>query len=122
MGTRADFYIKSGENLVAEDWIGSIAWDGYPDAIDAPILKAKSADGFRTAVDFFFAHRDDVTLPKEGWPWPWDDSGTTDYAYVFDKDAVRIHGCEEEFWPDMTAIKNVQLGPKKSGIMIFKSK
>jgi hypothetical protein len=32
--------------------------------------------------------RKDFTLPSDGWPWPWDDSHTTDYAYAFFADEV----------------------------------
>jgi hypothetical protein len=28
------------------------------------------------------------TTPDQGWPWPWDDSRLTDYAYAFDDGAV----------------------------------
>jgi hypothetical protein len=80
MGTRADFYIGKGKE---SEWLGSIAWDGYPDAIAQAVKDAKSADEFRAAVAEFFAGRDDVTLPADGWPWPWNDSETTDYAYSF---------------------------------------
>ena len=41
MGTRADFYIGRGATA---EWIGSIAWDGYPDGIPAPILEATDDD------------------------------------------------------------------------------
>ncbi len=80
MGTRADFYVGKGKDA---EWIGSIAWDGYRDGIDAAILKAKTPRAFRAAVAKFFKTRDDVTLPKMGWPWPWDDSGTSDCSYWF---------------------------------------
>lgn len=81
MGTRADFYIGRG---VDAEWLGSIAWDGYPSGIDKTLLRAKSDEGYRAALGEFFDGREDVTLPAAGWPWPWDDSSTTDYAYAFD--------------------------------------
>lgn len=31
-----------------------------------------------------YAPTGDATYPKDGWPWPWEDSNTTDYAYAFD--------------------------------------
>jgi nuclear transport factor 2 (NTF2) superfamily protein len=77
MGTRADFYVARPEGL---EWLGSIAWDGQE--IDHVSL-ASTEEGFRQSVAEFFAGRDDVTLPSRGWPWPWDDSRLTDYAYVF---------------------------------------
>jgi hypothetical protein len=30
----------------------------------------------------------DATRPEDGWPWPWEDSRTTDYAYAFDNGKV----------------------------------
>lgn len=81
MGTRADFYVGRGESA---EWIGSITWDGYPSGIDTDVLKAETEEDYRTQVAAFFANRDDVTRPTEFWPWPWDDSRTTDYAYAFE--------------------------------------
>lgn len=81
MGTRADFYIGRGEQA---EWLGSIAWDGYPEGISAQLLGCTSREAFQHALADFFKDRDDVTLPDHGWPWPWDTSHTTDYAYAFD--------------------------------------
>lgn len=98
MGTRADFYIGRGENA---EWIGSIAWDGYPDGIDGAVRTAKTEEDFRQAVMKFFADRDDVTLPAAGWPWPWEDSRTTDYAYAFDGGQVYYSGFGHEWTESM---------------------
>jgi hypothetical protein len=115
MGTRADFYIKEGKHLKQEDWKGSIAWDGYPDGIPTSLKKAKTKQGFMKALTAFLKKRDDATYPKEGWPWPWDNSGTTDYAYVFTGKGVVWN---KHKWPDMSKVKNVQWG-EKSGVMII---
>lgn len=80
MGTRADFYVGKNEAAV---WIGSIAWDGYRDSIPEKILTAKTSRGFRRAVARFFQDRDDATTPDKGWPWPWNNSSTTDCSYWF---------------------------------------
>lgn len=86
MGTRADFYV--GRGLEAK-WVGSIAFDGYPTGIDAPVLSAKTLDEYAAAIKEHMATRDDWTEPaRDGWPWPWIDSRTTDYAYAFDCGAV----------------------------------
>jgi hypothetical protein len=106
MGTRADFYVGRGETA---EWVGSIAWDGYPEGImphaaekkrawvDGPLMPAAAKwpvgahlfdatteQEFRERVARFFEYREDVTLPENGWPWPWENSQTTDYAYAFD--------------------------------------
>ena len=131
MGTRADFYVGRGETA---EWLGSIAWDGYPDGIDRAVLGADTAEAFKAALTAMFAERTDVTLPTDGWPWPWDDSGTTDYAYAFDGDAVYVtYGYEWWFaagpepedkrggtravFPNMAHRKNVQLTGAKSGLI-----
>jgi len=142
MGTRADFYTRNEKSETKMDWLGSIAWDGYPDGIEQPLLKAKTEKSFKKALSNFFKDRTDVTLPKDGWPWPWDDSRTTDYAYIFENGKV-MASCfgdqlfdplnaepdndeelkiDSNYFPDMSGIKNVQLGAAKSGLMIFASK
>ena len=80
MGTRADFYV--GKSIDAQ-WIGSIAWDGYREGIDDEILQADTETGFINAVKAFLQPRQDATLPKQGWPWPWETSALTDCTYWF---------------------------------------
>lgn len=130
MGTRADFYVGRGDQA---EWLGSIGWDGYPDGIESAILEAKSEDGFRGSVAVFMESREDATLPSYGWPWPWNDSRTTDYAYAFDDGQTwvacfgagwyapddwsdeRADMPKQEF-PDMSALKNISLG-RRSGLI-----
>lgn len=134
MGTRADFYVMDGARV---DWLGSVAFDGCPEGFeDTPIFGCKAEADFRAAVAAELAGRDDATLPAQGWPWPWKDSGTTDYAYVFDaKQSVVSHynygegpmvpqdGAKDpdagQFpFPDMSAGANVTFG-KRSGLLIL---
>jgi len=132
MGTRADFYVGVGKPA---EWLGSIAWDGYPDGIDEAVLAAKNPEEFRAAVNHFLSDRRDATLPNQGWPWPWDDSHTTDYAYRFvdgkveslcfgqliigaDEDGDAIYSEESQEFPNMAAVKNITLG-ERSGVIIF---
>lgn len=132
MGTRADFYIGRGEQA---EWLGSIGWDGYPDGIDELLLHATSEAAFRVALEAFFKDRDDVTRPADGWPWPWADSCTTDYAYAFDGENVwgscfgnewfdtrepqpERDGNKTAVFPDMKARQNVTLG-KRSGTIVI---
>lgn len=132
MGTRADFYIGRGKDA---EWLGSIAWDGYVEGIDEEVLQAKTESDFKKAVADFFASRDDSTLPEDGWPWPWNDSRTTDYAYAFDGEALHV-ACfgrwfdpsaeddgdedlgEKAEFPDMSARKNVAKG-SRSGLIVI---
>lgn len=91
MGTRADFYVGRREKA---EWLGSIAWDGYPDGIfgtdfpkSVPAVPLHETE-WRNSITAFLAQRDDATLPRQGWPWPWENSQTTDYAYAYDEGSV----------------------------------
>lgn len=96
MGTRADFYIGRGPTA---EWIGSIAWDGYPDGMPRELLGLTDEDLFRKYVVAFLKERDDGTTPDMGWPWPWEDSRTTDYAYALDEGRVWASGFGGEWFP-----------------------
>ncbi len=147
MGTRADFYVGRGENM---EWIGSVAWDGYPNGFAGTgILGANSEENFRSALSALAADRSDFTSPEMGWPWPWSDSFTTDFAYAFDGDRVYVSresdahcdwveaaqfdreeemdydtiqtlpSCGPLAYPDMKAVQNVDFGAR-SGLMILR--
>lgn len=140
MGTRADFYIKKAEEKELI-WLSSIAWDGYPDGIDVPVLAAKTQTEYIAELQKFLEPREDVTLPERGWPWPWNDSNTTDYAYCFHDGKVYAncfgHGWHmpleevaedkdpeivwEHEYPDMSAIKNVRYD-KGSGVILISAR
>lgn len=137
MGTRADFYAGKGKDA---EWLGSIAWDGSD--ISRGIDRAKDEKAFRRAVKRFLKSRDDATFTEQGWPWPWNDSGTTDCSYWFFGDrvwheidkryvprdaAVPADEADERKWlkqferidfPDMSARKNVTMG-KRSGLIVI---
>ena len=95
MGTRADFYVGRGENA---EWIGSIALDGYPSGIPDHVLSVESEIGYRKYVKEFVSGNNG-RLPKDGWPWPWEDSQTTDYAYALDGEKVYA-SCFGHVWFD----------------------
>lgn len=80
MGTRADFYAGIGAE---SEWLGSIAWDGFPEDMPALLMGSMSETAFREQVASFLKERDDGTTPDMGWPWPWNDSSTTDYSYTY---------------------------------------
>lgn len=136
MGTRADFY-KGGTDPSQMVWLGSVAWDGYPEGVPE-VLGVASEDEWVVKVLAFLADRPDATAPEQGWPWPWEDSRTTDYAYTWTPEGVRAsqfghawfdpldpaadHGGVERgdkvAFPDMTAVQNVVLGPR-SGLIVL---
>lgn len=136
MGTRADFYVGRGNDA---EWLGSIAYDGYPDGIPEDLLNATTEDEFRNSVAAMSTW-DDWTRPEDGWPWPWEDSRTTDYAYAFDLDEKRVlassfggkwfHPASEEedddkkpeaIFPNMKDRQKITFGPR-SGIMVLSTK
>jgi len=82
MGTRADFYV--GRGLEAE-WLGSIGWDGYPAGIGPEVLAGStSEETWRSAVAALLDADESASTPADGWPWPWEDSRTTDWSYAWD--------------------------------------
>lgn len=132
MGTRADFYVGRGKSA---EWLGSIAWDGYPGGEASKLFDKTTEDEFRAALANFAAGRDDWSSPAHGWPWPWDDSRMTDYAYAFDDGKVLAsrfgrswqiaskydrdrNGTEIEVFPNMSERKNVTFGPR-SGVIVI---
>jgi hypothetical protein len=147
MGTRADFYIREDGNL---RWLGSVGYDGYDvdemteehastnerNASCWAIRHATATADFLAAVERYFALRNDVTKPEQGWPWPWEDSCRTDRAYVFDGDGMKRYAWGKEIiatsddderegpqpeggWPNMKDVQNVTVGTNRSGIMLF---
>lgn len=97
MGTRADFYVGRGPDM---RWLGSVAYDGHHDnftfLLAATKVRRNRAKKFRQIVNKMLRSRDDATFPKDGWPWPWEDSCLTDVAYAYDNG----HVYATEFWLD----------------------
>lgn len=88
MPTRADYYIRTGPSA---EWLGSTTYDGYPGGTPQPAIGATDESSFRVLVEQVLATATpDSTSPKDGWPWPWNDSRTTDYAYAWTPDGVRL--------------------------------
>ena len=146
MGTRCDFYvqIKPGKMRI-KDWRGSLGWDGYPGGLiheqvgNPGFFGVTRTSDFLAAIKGVFAKRDDFTHPDMGYPWPWNDSWMTDFAYVFNEPEHRVdvyffgkllppeHWYDEPhfnpetekvaIFPDMTSKQNVTLGPR-SGLTV----
>lgn len=133
MGTRADFYVGWGKQA---EWLGSVAYDGYQSGVSRALLDAKTKASFLAAFAEFAASREDFTAPVQGWPWPWEDSCTTDYAYSFDVDKVRVFCFGREVlpgdtpedhdsrpktddFPNMKDRQNVAFG-ERSGLLILR--
>ncbi len=139
MGTRADFYVGRGKDA---EWLGSIAWDGDP-STRLPELVAVDEASYRACVEAILSKEDDATRPAQGWPWPWEDSKTTDCAYAWDAgevwscwfgalwltraQALKPGEADEHshrdncVFPDMTARQAVTFG-KRSGLLTLGAK
>jgi hypothetical protein len=131
MGTRADFYIGEGKDA---EWLGSVAYDGYKwaEQPDCRLMTAKTEDEFQVALLEVSKERGDWTSPDMGWPWPWDNSFTTDFTYSFHDGKTNVYNWglpydsenpdaePEEIieWPNMAGVKNVTFGGR-SGVMIL---
>ncbi len=145
MGTRCDFYImKKKPKLI---WMGSYGWDGYPsgEPEGMGLHKVNNEEDFKSRILSFLEEKQGYIAGKDGWPWPWDNSKTTDFYYIFFEGKVYV-SCfggglieindyleneekindEEDIdklivdldyeLPDMSKIKKVDLG-KSSGII-----
>ena len=140
MGTRADFYVGRGKEA---EWLGSIAFDGYPKGLPSKraggqdLKQAATEEEFRNRVKAELEGRDDATFTVQGWPWPWEDSRTTDYSYAFDKGKVWASSFGSEWFlatdpepdvlddrpktavfPNMKHLMNVTFG-KRSGLVVI---
>jgi len=151
MGTRVDFYVGRGEQA---EWLGSYPFDGYPDGVfgdvrdnpelwdagDAPVRE----EDWRAFVASVLAEGGEAsTTPDMGWPWPWETSATTDYAYAWDEGTIygssfgdawfQVDPTAEDFgqpededdngggtavFPDMTSRMAATLGPR-SGVIVI---
>lgn len=156
MGTRVDFYVGRGETA---EWLGSYPWDGYPDGVFGEVgVRARlfaepppTEEEYRHWVTDFLTSSENAgrsTLPEHGWPWPWDDSRTTDYAYAWeagviygscfghswfrvdptaprwgeqsreDEDGNYVAVPKDAVFPDMTSRRAVTFGPR-SGLIVI---
>lgn len=138
MSTRGDFYIGLGQQA---EWLGSLA-HGYPcTVVERLILDSHTADEWRANVTALVGAREDGSTPADGWPWPWNNSGLTDYAYTWSEGRVQA-SCfgapffdplgpepgligesqpmdeDSGYWPDMKARANVQMFGPRSGILL----
>lgn len=142
MGTRVDFYVGRGEGA---EWLGSYPFDGYPSGVfdEAPELFVEplptEAEWRAWVAEWLASNADRATLPDMGWPWPWNDSRTTDYAYAWDEGVVYGSSFGHEWFevnpdaenwgepeesektavfPDMSARKAVTYG-NRSGLIVI---
>ena len=85
MGSRADFYVQSKDNM---KWLGSLFKKGEPWNIDLKILIQINRVMFEELVKTFLIMR--VHSERKKWPWDWPDSQMTDYSYIFDDEREKV--------------------------------
>lgn len=110
MGTRAQFFIGNPQQLESREWLGCVAYDGYPDGDCGEMLSSvTSPETFRDAVEKIKAKRADFTDPsKHSFPFPWeDDLFLTDFTYAWFDGAVQAT-CYHHGWRPLNAF-----GPDK---------
>ena len=104
MGTRAQFFIGNPSDVSTRQWLGCVAWDGYPDGdCGEALLGASTLNDFVAGVEKIAAKRDDFTNPTErSFPFPWkDDLYLTDVTYAFFDGRVQVT-CFHAGWRDLT--------------------
>ena len=92
MGTRAAFFVGDARDVENREWLGCIAWDGYPDGDCRIFAKCKSEAEFRLAVERLASERDDFAHPdRGGFPFPWENNlFLTDCVYAFFDGAAHV--------------------------------
>ncbi len=82
MGTKADFYVGTGNDM---EWLGSIFKDGDVCHIPLNILIQVNQTMFEELTLDFLKKSDSVIADRgDKWDHPWADSRITDYTYMFD--------------------------------------
>ena len=93
MGTRAQFFIGHPSNLAEREWLGCVAFDGYPDGdIGDAFDGVSDIASFRAAVDKIALARTDFCDPATmSFPFPWRyDLYLTDCTYAWFEGAVQF--------------------------------
>lgn len=95
MGTRCDFYVSKENEII---WLGSYGWDGYPEGVakEIDLQNCNTESEFKDKVNKFLSDNNGI-FPKDGWPWPWNDSKTTDFHYIFHDSKVFVSNYSSKY-------------------------
>lgn len=98
MATRATFWVGNPLDLAHREWLGAIAFDGYPErGGKVDFDECQSEEGFRAVVKAISRH-DDFAHPEGGFPFPWpNDIFLTDYTYAWFDGQVQVTCFHEGF-------------------------
>lgn len=97
MGTRADFYVRQSNDEMS--WIGSVNMDGYPEdkngqGVPKSLLKSRTMQEFCDRFNAYLKANPHTAILPDAWPWPWRDSTTTDFQYVYDVTRGKVIVCQ----------------------------
>lgn len=98
MGTRAAFWVGDPREMALREWLGCLAWDGYPDGVPEPLRQVTTEDEYRHCIQRI-AQAHEFAPPGGGWPYPWADNiFLTDYTYAWMGGQVMVsHFCRGFF-------------------------
>lgn len=102
MGTRAQFFVGNPSDIVGRKFLGTVAFDGYPDGdCGDALMGVKDAETFEACVRHIASKRRDFSDPAErSFPFPWrDDLYLTDCTYAFFDGAVQFTSFHIGFVP-----------------------
>lgn len=102
MSTRAQFFLGNPSDLENRKYLGTVAFDGYPDGDCGDALSGAADEAaFLSSVAKIAAKRDDFADPEvSGFPFPWrDDLYLTDCTYAFFDGAVQFTSFHVGFVP-----------------------
>lgn len=102
MGTRAQFFVGNPSDIETRKFLGTVAFDGYPDGdCGDALMGVKDAETFEACVRHIASKRDDFADPAvRSFPFPWkDDLYLTDCTYAFFHGAVQFTAFHTGFVP-----------------------
>lgn len=102
MGTRAAFWLGDPRNKNEREWLGCVAWDGYPEGLpNLSETPPKTKEEFIEVINKIKRERDDFASPENGgWPFPWNnDIFLTDYTYAFFDNCLKVTCFHHGFVP-----------------------
>jgi hypothetical protein len=107
---RADFYTLDEDRGMV--WLGSVTKFGDPSMVPAEILIQNGLQNFEFELDDYLECHPYGVKASEGWPWEWEDSQMTDYAYLFipSEEMVFFSMMEEDRHTKLYAPIKIKLG------------
>jgi hypothetical protein len=125
MMERADFYVGMGESA---DWIGSISKGGSIWEIPTDIIIQVNRVMFEEmCIEYIKSKQGVVANHICQWPWDWEDSRLTSFAYIFSPEHEKVYVSIEgnDLMDPLKIVQgysiieaNVMLGPPIFPVMI----